>query len=83
VEEAGRRCSSCPRAEIDAAEEEYGDRLEALYERLRRLLTVPAPDLPALGVKIELAFEHEVGTLSGTGPCIATVRADARRLLAG
>jgi hypothetical protein len=67
-------------AGIWAAEDAFGDRLEALHEALRMLLVVPAPDLGALLVKVELAFEHEIGTLSGTAPGVAAIRADVRRL---
>jgi len=80
VEAAGRRCASASRAEIHAAENAFGDRLEALYDTLRRLLTVPAPGLAALLVKVDLAFEHEVGTLWGAERCVAAVREDVRRL---
>jgi hypothetical protein len=81
VEEARRRCALAPRAGIGAAEDAFGDRLEALYALLRRLLTAPAPDLPALGRKIDLAFEHEVATLAGCAPGIAALRRDVRRLM--
>ena len=80
VEEAGRRCASCSRAEIHSAEDEYGDRLEALYERLRGLLTVRAPDLNAFCTKVELMIEHELATLSGSAASLAAIRDDARRL---
>ena len=86
VEAAGRRCAAVPRqgsgpawrAEIGAAEDAYGDRLETLYERLRGLLTAPAPDVAALLVKVELAFEHEIQTLAGGDACGAAIVADAR-----
>ena len=80
VEEAGRVCAAASREEIGAAEDAFGDRLEALYAALRRLLTVPAPDLGALLVKVEAAFEHEIGTLAGCEAGIAAVREDALRL---
>ncbi len=65
--------------EQDAVEEEYGERLDALYAALRRLFRVPAPDLPALAVKIELTIDHEVATLNGGEACMAALRRDARR----
>jgi len=80
VEEAGRVCGAASPAEIGAAEDAFGDRLEELYDALRRLLVVPAPDIGALLVKVELAFEHEIGTLCETAPCIAVIREDVRRL---
>jgi hypothetical protein len=81
VEEARVRCLAGSREEIRAAEEVFGDRLDALYEALRHLLLLPAPDLAALGRKVELAFEHEVATLAGCAPGIAALRRDVRRLL--
>ncbi|HEX8366151.1 MAG TPA: hypothetical protein VF603_12800 [Allosphingosinicella sp.] len=80
VEEAGRVCAAASQAEIGAAEDAFGDRLEELYDALRHLLVVPAPDVSALLLKVDAAFEHEIGTLIGTDACIAALRADARRL---
>jgi hypothetical protein len=80
VEEAGRVCAAAAHDAIGAAEDAFGDRLEALYDALRRLLVVPAPGMEALLVKVDAAFEHEIGTLCGTGPCVAAIRDDARRL---
>ncbi|HYG28712.1 MAG TPA: hypothetical protein VD887_00700 [Allosphingosinicella sp.] len=80
VEEAGRVCAVASPEEIGAAEDAFGDRLEALYDQLRRLLVVPAPDVAALLVKVDAAFEHEIGTLAGTDASIAAVRGDVRRL---
>ena len=65
VRECERRTSGAPWEEQEAVEEEYGDRLGALYAALRRLMRAPAPDLPALAVKIELAIDQEVATLTG------------------
>lgn len=58
----------------------FGDRLDALYRALRRLLRVPAPDWGALALKVELVVDHEVGTLAGGELCLAALKADARRL---
>lgn len=65
-----------------AQEDAYGDRLDALYAALRRLLRTPAPDFEALAAKIVLAVDHEVGTLTGGERCLAALKADARRLAA-
>ena len=78
--EVERRTAGAPWAEQAAVEEEYGDLLDGLYAALRRLLWLPAPDLPALAVKIELIVAHEVATLNGGGACLAALRRDARRL---
>lgn len=63
-----------------AQDDAYGDRLDALYAALRRLLRVPAPDWGALALKVELVVDHEVGTLTGGELCLVALRADARRL---
>jgi hypothetical protein len=79
VEVAGRVCAAASRAEIGAAEDVFGDRLEALYDALRRLLVVPAPDVGAFCTKVELTIEHEMPTLSDSAASLEAVRADARR----
>lgn len=65
----------------------FEDRLNALArvrERaLKRLLRTPAPDLPALALKIELAVDEEVATLSGGERCLAVLKADGWRLANG
>jgi hypothetical protein len=60
-----RRCRALGDAlrDHDALDEMFGDRLDAVYGALRRLLRTPAPDLSALAMKIELTVDHEVGTL--------------------
>ncbi|HEX8526137.1 hypothetical protein [Allosphingosinicella sp.] len=80
VEAAGRVCSAAPRDAIGAAEDAFGDRLEEMYEALRRLLVRPAPDLAAFLLKVDAAFEHEIATLAGGEPCVAAIRGDLRRL---
>lgn len=77
---AGCRAGSLVFADQDAQEDAFGDRLDAFYAALRRLLRTPAPDFEALSVKIVLAVDHEVGTLAGGEPCLAALKADARRL---
>jgi hypothetical protein len=37
---------------------------------LKRLLRAPAPDLPALAPKIDLAVDEEVATLAGGERCL-------------
>jgi hypothetical protein len=41
---------------------------------------VPAPDLPALALKIALAVDQDVATLSGGEACLAALKRDAARL---
>jgi len=83
VAEVERRSAAADRAGKLALEEEYGERLDAMYAALRRLLRAPAPDLAAFAAKIELMVDHEVATLTGGEACLAAIRRDARRLAAG
>ena len=64
----------------EALEGEYDRALDAHHAALRRLLSLPAPDLAALAVKIALTIDHEVATLSGAAACPAALRRDAQRL---
>jgi hypothetical protein len=77
------------RAAVSAALAEFQpfeDRLNALGSvrdtALKRLLRSPAPDLPALALKIELIVDEEVATLAGGERCLAALRADGWRLMA-
>lgn len=74
------RTAGAPWEEQAAIEEAYGERLDAMYDALRRLMRLRAPDLPALAKKIVLAVEHEVATLSGGEACMAALKRDALRL---
>jgi hypothetical protein len=62
----------------------FEDRLNALGSvrdvALKRLLHTPAPDLPALALKIELTIDEEVATLAGGERCLAALKADGWRL---
>lgn len=80
LRECERRTAGAPWAEQEAVEEEFGDRLDALYAALRRLLRASAPDVGALALKIDLGIEHEVATLNGGEACLAAIRRDAWRL---
>ncbi|HEY0414624.1 MAG TPA: hypothetical protein VGD66_15935 [Allosphingosinicella sp.] len=75
-----RLTAGAPWEQQAAIEAAYGDRLDAMYAALRRLMRVRAPDLPALATKIVLTVDHEVGTLTGAEACMATLRRDALRL---
>ena len=48
---------------------------------LLRLMKVRAPDLPALALKIELAIDEEVGTITGGELCLTALKRDVRRLM--
>jgi hypothetical protein len=62
----------------------FEDRLNALNDArddaLKRLLRTPAPDLPALALKIELTVDEEVATLAGGERCLAVLKTDGWRL---
>jgi hypothetical protein len=50
---------------------------------LRRLLRLPAPDLPALSLKIDLIVDDQAWELSGADSFLPALAADARRLCRG
>jgi hypothetical protein len=73
------------RSAIDAAVHEPDqDRYDALLDTftatLRRLLRTPAPDLPALSLKIDLVVDHLAWELTGGEAYLAALKQDARRL---
>jgi hypothetical protein len=67
--------------EEEALQEVYDARLGEHSAALLRLMKVRAPDLAALAVKIELAIDEEVGTLTGGEFCLAALKRDVRRLM--
>jgi len=67
--------------EEEAVEEAYDARLGDHTAALLRVMKVRAPDLPALALKIELAIDQEVGTLTGGDLCLAILKRDVRRLI--
>jgi len=74
-------------AVIDAAVSEpdqrrYDALLDTFSTALRRLLRTPAPDLPALALKIELAIDQVAWESTGGEACMAVLKRDARRLAA-
>lgn len=70
-------------AEEAALEPVYMARLGGHTAALVRLMKARAPDLEALALKIELAIDEEVGSLSGGEACLAAVKRDVRRLMRG
>lgn len=62
--------------------------LEGRFEQLdklrlaavRRLLRLPAADLPALVLKLDLAVAEQAWEDSGSEDCLAVIAADARRI---
>jgi hypothetical protein len=67
--------------EEEALQEVYDARLGDHSAALLRLMKVRAPDLAALALKIELAIDEEVGTLTGGGAGLAALKRDVRRLM--
>jgi hypothetical protein len=75
---AERRAFPC-----DDLEERFG-RLDSLrLAALRRLLGLPAPDLAALSLKLDLAIAEQAWELDRCETCLAVLSIDARRLAHG
>jgi hypothetical protein len=76
-----RKAEAAIGAASASEDEDLYDRLGERFGRaLRALLRTTAPDLHALAVKLDLAFAHEVSTLSGGEACLKAIQRDARRL---
>lgn len=64
----------------DALEERF-ERLDKLrLAAVRRLLRLPAADLPALALKLEIAVAEQAWEDSGSQDCLILIAADARRI---
>jgi len=63
---------------------------DALYDRalgrfnaaLKRLLRVPAPDLGALAMKLDMILDQELWELTGADRCLEALRRDVHRFAA-
>jgi hypothetical protein len=76
-----RKAEAAILAASSSHDEDLYDRPGERFERtLRALLRTAAPDLAALAAKLDLAFAHDVSTLSGGETCLEAVRRDAHRL---
>lgn len=64
-------------------EERFGALDDRRLAALRRLLRLPAPDLPALSLKLDLAVADLAWELTGCESCLEAMARDARRLSAG
>jgi hypothetical protein len=72
---AERRALAC-----EALEDRFG-RLDSLrLAAVRRLLRLPAADLPALTLKLDVAVAEQAWEDSGSEDCLALIAADARRI---
>ncbi len=67
--------------EEEALEPVYMGLLGEHSAALVRVMRVRAPDLKALAVKIELAVDEEIWSLTGGEACLAALKRDVRRLL--
>ncbi len=63
-------------------EEHLNDLADATTAAIMRLLGIPAPDLPALALKIVLAVDHSIVENDGGDRCLAVLKGDARRFAA-
>ncbi len=61
-------------------ETRFGDLDDRRFATLRRPLRIPAPDLAALSLKLDLAVADQAWELTGAEHCLAVIAADARRL---
>jgi len=64
-------------------EESFGALDSRRFAALRRLLRLPAPDLPALALKFDLAVADQAWELTCCETCFEAIAADARRLARG
>lgn len=79
-----RRAEAAILAAASTEDEALYDRLGSRFEAaLRGLLRSASPDGAALAAKLDLAFAHEVSTLSGGEACLEAIRRDAHRLALG
>jgi hypothetical protein len=66
----------------DALDERF-ERLDKLrLSAVRRLLRLPAADLPALALKLDLAVAEQAWEDCGSRDCLIVIAADARRISA-
>jgi hypothetical protein len=77
----GRATAGGTAEEEEALQDVYDARLGDHSEALRRLMKVRAPDLAALALKIGLAIDEEVWSLTEGEACLAAVKRDVRRLM--
>jgi hypothetical protein len=63
-----------------ALDDAFGRVDDVRFAALRRLLRVPAPDLSALALKIDLIVADQAWELTGAEDCIMRLGVDARRL---
>ncbi|HEX8064542.1 MAG TPA: hypothetical protein VF535_15175 [Allosphingosinicella sp.] len=67
----------------DALEERFEHLDKLRLAAVRRLLRLPAADLPALALKLEIAVAEQAWEDSGSEDCLERLRDDARRMADG
>jgi hypothetical protein len=72
---AERRALAC-----EALEERFEPLDKLRLTAVRRLLRLPARDLPALALKLEIAVAEQAWEDSGSEDCLALIAADAQRI---
>ncbi len=65
---------------VKPLEDRFGDLDSLRLAALRRLFRIPAPDLAALSLKLDLALADQAWELEGCEGCLAAMAEDARRL---
>ena len=76
-----RRAEAKLKALAHEPDEDLFDNANAVFNHaLKKLVRTPAPDLPALALKIDLAVDHEVAELTGGEACLAALKRDAHRI---
>jgi hypothetical protein len=65
---------------VQPLEQRFGDLDSRRLSVLRRLFQVPAPDLAALSLKLDLALADQAWELEGCESCLEAMADDARRL---
>jgi hypothetical protein len=68
---------------VRVLEERFGDLDSRRLAALRRLFRIPAPDLAALSLKLDLVVADQAWELTGCETCLEAIAADARRLAHG
>ena len=82
--EAEERLLPAERRELacDALEQRFEHLDKLRLAAVRRLLRLPAVDLPALVLKLDLAVAEQAWEDCGSEDCLALIAADARRISA-
>ena len=65
---------------VKPLEDRFGDLDSLRLAALRRLFRIPAPDLAALSLKLDLALADQAWELEGCEGCLAAMAEDARRM---